>query len=140
MIAMLRRNLAPTGVLYVEVPHTSSEMLARYPDSPWAPRHDEPHLTFFGAEALRATLKRGGMEPSFLDTAGPVFLDVSAVRYALPPLRPLLRRSIPQPLMRVVRRYAPARATLSDRAPEFFSYGGYRIWLRSVSVLASGKR
>lgn len=132
-LSMLTRHLAPTGVLYVEVPHASPAMLARHPDSPWAPRHDEPHLTFFGADALRATLLRSGAAPAFIETAGPMFRDVSALRYALPPLRPLIRRSIPQVVMRVARRVAPARTTLRDREPDFFSYGGYRIWLRSIS-------
>lgn len=133
-LAMLRSHLRPEGLLYVEVPHVSPDALTRYPDSPWAPRHDEPHLTFFGAAQLRALLERAGYRADFVETAGPAYRDVSALRYALPPLMPTVRRLVPRSLLqKLQRQQGVQRATLPERSPDFYAYGGYRIWLRSVS-------
>ena len=135
ILGQLRTHLRPGGLLYVEVPHVSPDALGRYPDSPWAPRHDEPHLTFFGAGELTRVLERAGLRVQFAETAGPEYRDVSALRYRLPALMPTVRRLVPRGLLQRVRSQG-RQVTLAERAPAFYSYGGYRIWLRSISTPA----
>ena len=136
-LATLREHMASDGLLYVEVPHVSPRALTGYPDSPWAPRHDEPHLTFFGETQLTKVLHQAGFRTEFINTAGPLYRDVSPWRYQLPPLMATVRRLVPRGLLALLKRQgAVQRATLSDRSPDFYAYGGNRIWLRSVSRLA----
>ncbi len=135
-LALVRERMAPDGLLYVEVPHMGERLLASYPDSPWAPRHDEPHITFFDTTTLGRVLEAAGFTPGFLETAGPQYHDVSALRYHLPPLLPTLRRIVPRTIMRQLRRAPTAHASLDHLAPEFDKYGGKRIWLRSISRVA----
>lgn len=136
-LALVRERLAPDALLYVEVPHMGESLLVGYPDSPWAPRHDEPHITFFDTTTLGRVLEAAGFAPQFLETAGPAYHDVSAVRYHLPPLLPTLRRIVPPAIMRQLRRAPTAHASLDNLAPEFDKYGGKRIWLRSISQVAA---
>ena len=135
VLRLLGSHMAPGALLSVEVPHVPADSLQNFDDNPWAPRHDEPHLTFFGAPELQALLTRAGMQVRFIDTAGPVWRRVSRLRYALPPLMPTLRRALPEGLQRALRQRADdGRAPGADRWPDFHSYGGHRIWLRCVAA------
>ena len=130
----LRELLTPRGILYIEVPNIPVDSLRRFPDSKWAPRYDEPHITFFSVESLRHLIETHGLEVSWIDTAGPLYRDVSALRYRLPPLKPLLTGLMPAPIFNALRRTSVTQAVrVKDREEEFFQYGGYRIWIRSVS-------
>jgi SAM-dependent methyltransferase len=137
-LALVRERMAPDALLYVEVPHMGEILLSGYPDSPWAPRHDEPHITFFDTTTLGRVLEAAGFTPQFLETAGPAYHDVSALRYHLPPLLPTLRRIVPPAIRRQLQRAPTAQASLDHLAPEFDKYGGKRIWLRSISQVAAG--
>src|SRR5687768_7671534 len=137
-LAMLRSHLAPGGLLFVEVPHMGVAQLSGYPDSPWAPRHDEPHLTFYDERTLAGSLRAAGFDVRFVSSAGPNYQEVSAWRYRLPPLLPTMRRLVPPSLMTMLRRSGSRHATLDHLAPAFDAYGGNRIWLRSVSVAPAG--
>src|SRR5437867_2203869 len=70
ILDLIHASLAPDGVLYIEVPNIPAESLLRYPDHVWAPRFDEPHITFFSALTLRQMLTSASFEPVFCDTAG----------------------------------------------------------------------
>lgn len=135
-LEMARAHMNPRGTLFVEVPHMGAELLRGYPDSPWAPRHDEPHVSFFDAASLSRVLTGAGFVPTYVDTAGPMYTPISAVRYHLPPLLPTVRRLVPRAVMGRLRRTGSTHATLEHLAPAFDAYGGNRIWLRSVSRLA----
>jgi SAM-dependent methyltransferase len=133
-LARLREALAPHGLLYVEVPNVPPESHRTPLDSAWAPRHDEPHLTFFDTRSLRGVLDGAGLNVELLDTAGPLYREISALRYRLPPLMPTVRRVLPRGVMNVLRRQAQSRGvSLAERDEAFFTYGGRRIWLRSLS-------
>ena len=130
-LARSRMNAAAT--LFVEVPHMGITLLRGYPDSPWAPRHDEPHVTFFDVTSLAWVLEAAGFRPVLVRTAGPMYTPISALRYHLPPLLPTLRRFVPRSIMSRLRRSGSRHATLAHLAPLFDAYGGDRIWVRSVS-------
>lgn len=135
----LRERLTPRGLLYVEVPNIPAGSLTRYPDHPWAPRFDEPHLTFFSEATLRGVLERAGLAVAFLSTAGPHYREVPAWRYRMPPLVPLAASLLPAGVKRFLRRQrftAPVQ-TFGAAGP-FFQYGGAGIWLRSVSTPGEG--
>ncbi|MBL8960563.1 MAG: class I SAM-dependent methyltransferase [Gemmatimonadetes bacterium] len=135
VLRLLGGNLSAGGLLSVEVPHVPADTLLSWDDSPWAPRHDEPHLTFFGAPELRSLLERSGFDIRFLETAGPSWRRVSRLRYHLPPLMPTLRRAIPEGLQRALRRRsAGAVDPAATRWPAFHAYGGHRIWLRAIAT------
>jgi SAM-dependent methyltransferase len=130
----LRDLLTPRGVLYIEVPNIPVGSLTKHPDSKWAPRYDEPHITFFSVDSLRHLIQANDLEVTWIDTAGPRYHDVSALRYRLPPLKPLIARSIPSPIFQALRSMRATQAVrVKDREDEFFQYGGYRIWIRSLS-------
>jgi hypothetical protein len=132
-LALLRQHMTSRGVLFIEVPHTGRGALRSYPDSPWAPRHDEPHLTFFDEQTLGNLLRVAGFAPVYTSTAGPMYREISPRRYRLPPLRTTLRRLVPPPIMKRLRQSGSRYTTLEDLAPAFRQYGGRRIWVRSVS-------
>jgi SAM-dependent methyltransferase len=130
----LRDLLSPRGLLYLEVPNIPVASLKKYPDSKWAPRYDEPHITFFSMESLRHLIESQGLRVEWIDTAGPMYRDVSALHYRLPPLKPWIARTIPAPLFKILRGMRATQAVrVKDREDEFFQYGGYRIWIRSLS-------
>lgn len=133
-LAAIRRHLSPEGILYAEVPHIPPGSLTKYPDHLLVPRHDEPHLTFFHAGALRALLEQSGYRVLFLDTAGPAYRYVSALAFRLPQPRWLADRLLPRSFLRAVRQLPfLSRAKFSPDQPEFSAYGGDRIWLRAVA-------
>jgi 2-polyprenyl-3-methyl-5-hydroxy-6-metoxy-1,4-benzoquinol methylase len=133
----LRNLLSPRGLLYLEVPNIPVESLTKYPDSKWAPRYDEPHITFFSVESLRHLIESHELTVQWIDTAGPLYQDVSALHYKLPPLKPLIARSLPAPVFRMLRGMRATQGVrVKDREEEFFQYGGYRIWIRSLSEKA----
>ena len=134
VLARLRDALTPNGLLYVEVPHVPENAHTAHLDSPWAPRHDEPHLTFFTAGSLQKLLERSGLVAEFVESAGPLYREISSFRHHLPPLMPTARRLLPRRVMGVLRRQAQARGvSLAEREESFYAYGGRRIWLRSLS-------
>ncbi|MBK8249173.1 MAG: class I SAM-dependent methyltransferase [Gemmatimonadetes bacterium] len=136
VLRLLGKHMTAGGLLSVEVPHVPADTLLSWDDSPWAPRHDEPHLTFFGAPELRGLLGRAGFDLRFLETAGPPWERVSRLRYSLPPLIPTLRRAIPEGVQRALRRRSSAVGDpASTRWPAFHAYGGHRIWLRAIATL-----
>lgn len=134
VLEAVRNRLTESGLLYVEVPHIPRGSLRRYPDHLLAPRHDEPHVTFYHPEALRALLGRSGYEVEFLDTAGPRYRYVSALAYRLPQWRWLADRVVPRRLLQAAGRLPGMRRARFDAgANEFTAYGGDRIWLRAVA-------
>lgn len=134
VLGLLRGHLAPDGILYVEVPNISDRAVRSHADSVWAPRWDEPHIGFFSHDRLRRLLEDSGYEVLFLDSAGPLYRYVSALRFALPPFRTTVQKFIPGPLFRFLRGLRATRALrVHEREEAFFSYGGDRIWLRAVA-------
>jgi SAM-dependent methyltransferase len=134
VLQLLRLKLDPDGILYIEVPNIEPDLLNRYPDHPWAPRYDEPHVTFFSRETLTAVLDRAGFDVVFCDTAGPAYRDVSALRFRLPPFRVTVQRLIPRRLFTFLRGLrATSALRVKDREEAFYRYGGFRIWIRAVA-------
>ena len=134
ILDLIHASLASDGVLYVEVPNIPAESLLQYPDHVWAPRFDEPHITFFSASTLRKLLTSANFDPLFCDTAGAEYANISWLRFHLPHWRWFLQRLIPSPLFHWLR---GQRFTQAIRVPErvesFYQYGGFRIWIRSIS-------
>jgi SAM-dependent methyltransferase len=134
VLRLIRRSLAPDGVLYVEVPNIPAESLLKYPDHVWAPRFDEPHITFFSTPTLRKLLESAGFEVLFCDTAGPRYQYISHIRFHLPHPRWFLQDLLPSALFFWLRRQHFTRVMrVQEREEEFYQYGGFRIWLRCVS-------
>ena len=134
VLKLIREHLAPGGVLYIEVPNIPSSSLLKYPDHVWAPRFDEPHITFFSQETLRKMLKATGFEVAFCDTAGGEYKHISWLRFHLPHWRWFLQTLIPAPLFNFLRRQRVTNSLrVQDREERFYQYGGFRIWLRSIS-------
>lgn len=134
MLQMIRTRLAPGGLLYIEVPHIPAGSEKHYIDSVWAPRFDEPHITFFSPSPLKRMLQTNGFEVAFCDTAGLIYKNVSALTFHLPHWRWFLQRLIPPPVFRFLRRQMIAPSLkVQQREESFYEYGGLRIWIRSVS-------
>ena len=134
VLELLRTRLRADGVLYVEVPNIVPEMLTRYPDHPWAPRYDEPHVTFFSTESLKHVLERAGFDVVSCETAGPLYREISRLRFRLPPFRVTVQRWIPRRLFRWLRGMrATAALRVQDREEAFYQYGGFRIWIRAIA-------
>ncbi len=139
VLAGLRSRLSPNGLLFVEVPNIPADSLDRHLDHAWAPRFDEPHLTFFSLSTFDVTLKRAGLDLLFCAPAGPEYQEIPGWRFKLPQLRPLLVRVLPAALKRALRRNAATRPLQTfGRAEPFFEYGGRAIWIRSVSTPGGG--
>jgi hypothetical protein len=133
VLELIRASLVPGGVLYIEVPNIPRDSLLRFPDHPWAPRWDEPHITFFQMDALRRLLGAAGFEERFCDTGGPLYRDIPGWRFRLPPAKATLLNLLPRPVFHFLRRQEfTARARVQPREESFYRYGGYRIWIRSV--------
>jgi SAM-dependent methyltransferase len=134
VLTLLRQRLNPDGVLYIEVPNIRPELLNRYPDHPWAPRYDEPHVTFLSRDTLMDLLHRAGFDVVFCDTAGPLYREVSRLRFSLPPFRSTVQRWIPRRLFTFLRGLrATSALRVRDREEAFYQYGGLRIWIRAVA-------
>jgi SAM-dependent methyltransferase len=134
ILNLIRTSLAPSGVLYIEIPNIPVESLLRYPDHMWVPRADNPHITFFSMRTLRKLLESAGFELQFCDTAGPEYRYISALRFHLPPLPRFLQDLLPSALFLWLRRQSFTRPfRLQERVESFYKYGGFRIWIRSVS-------
>jgi len=135
LLTLLRRSLSPGGLLFVEVPNIPPDSLTRYPDHGWSPRMDEPHITFFSRQTLRAALERQGWTVLFCDTAGPTYDFVSWLRFHVPRLRPLVRNLLPKGLRAFLRRQAfTGRLRVREREASFYEYGRCSLWIRSVST------
>lgn len=133
-LATLGSRLTPGGSLYVEVPNVPPDSLLEYPDHVWAPRFDEPHLTFFGRESLAGLLRRSGFEVVFCETAGPEYRQVSWLRFHLPHWRWFLQRLVPDRVFHTLRRQRfTRRLRVQEREDEFYRYGGFRLWIRAIA-------
>jgi len=140
VLQRLRSRLSPNGLLFVEVPNIPADPLNRYLDHAWAPRFDEPHLTFFSLATFNASLQRAGLEVLFCAPAGPEYRDIPGWRFKLPQIRPFLVRVLPAGIKRALRRNAATTPLQSfGRAEPFFEYGGRAIWIRSVSAPGVGE-
>ncbi len=131
VLRLIHDSLAPGGILYIEVPNVSQVL--GYADHQWAPRFDEPHITFFNVTTLCRFLKSVGYKRRFCETAGPYYKQISPVRYHLPPLKATLLNLLPRPLFRYLRRRRftqPLR--VKQREECFYQYGGLRLWIRGV--------
>jgi SAM-dependent methyltransferase len=132
MLDIIKKALRPHGHLYLEVPNIPADYLSQYPDNRWAPRYDEPHTVFFSRESLREMAQAAGFEVVFLDSAGPKYRMISALRYRLPPLRPWVEQMIPRRLFFALRRNIFSRFKVREEESIFRAYGGRRIWLRAL--------
>jgi SAM-dependent methyltransferase len=133
VLRLIHASLAPRGVLYVEVPNIPPESLIRYPDHRWAPRFEEPHISFFSLATLTRLLQSAGFERQFCDTAGPEYKYISSLRYRLPPLRSFLQSLLPRAVFFFLRRQRFMQPLhVQEREESFYQYGGFRIWIRSV--------
>jgi hypothetical protein len=92
---LIRDRLAPGGLLHNEVPHLPAGSEKGYIDSVWAPRFDEPHITFFSPSPLKTMLQKNGFEVAFCDTAGLTYRNISALAFHSPHWRWFLQRAIP---------------------------------------------
>ncbi len=133
ILTLLESRLQPGGLLYLEVPNIPLDLLDRYPDHPWAPRWDEPHLTFFSESSLASLLQRLGLEQVLLQAAGPSYRTISALRYHVPPLRTMLLAILPATLTRLVRRQkiTTGLQSFAQEAP-FYRYAPDGVWLRGI--------
>lgn len=130
----LGARLAPGGWLFVEVPNVPAGSLLDHLDHVWAPRFDEPHVTFFGRGTLAGLLRRLGFEVVFCDTAGPEYRRVSRLRFHLPHWRWFVQRLIPERLFHALRRQRFTRGLrVQEREAEFYEYGGLRLWIRAIA-------
>jgi len=137
VLKLLHEHLAPGGVLYIEVPNIPREYLTRYLDHVWAPRFDEPHITFFSEPTLRSTLETAGFDPKVCTTAGPEYKEISKLHFHMPHWRWFIQRAIPKPIFEMLRKSPISKGMkVQTREEIFYQYGGQRIWLRSVSVKA----
>jgi SAM-dependent methyltransferase len=133
VLNLIHSSLAKEGVLYVEVPNIPADSLLRYPDHMWAPRFDEPHITFFSESTLKTLVESAGFQLQFLSTAGPNYRFISALRFKMPPLRETIVHRMPQSLFRFLRSRNITKAVrVQHREQSFFEYGGCRLWLRSI--------
>ena len=140
VLALLRDRLAANGVLYVEVPHIPPDSLTRYIDHAWAPRHDEPHITFFSPSSLRKLLEGAGLAVWMLDAAGPEYADVNWAAFHIPPPKTVLLRLVPDAIKRVLRQRGIGRGiSVFDHEGPFYRYGGRGIWLRSLSSVSPAR-
>ncbi|MBI1790681.1 MAG: class I SAM-dependent methyltransferase, partial [Acidobacteria bacterium] len=134
VLKLIRSSLAPNGVLYVEVPNIPADSLLRFPDHVWAPRFDEPHITFFSTGSLHTLLESRGLTALFCDTAGPFYRYISSLRFRMPTARWFIQHKMPPALFHFLRRQSftkPVR--MREREESFYQYGGCRIWIRSIS-------
>jgi SAM-dependent methyltransferase len=134
VLELIHSSLTSGGLLYIEVPNIPVDCLLRYPDHVWAPRHDEPHITFFSEFTLKKIVESAGFALQFSSTAGPRYRYISSLRYRLPPFRSTVESWIPKGLFQFLRNQKltqPLR--VQSREEAFFQYGGEdRIWIRSV--------
>lgn len=134
MLQMIHERLAPGGLLYIEVPHIPAEAVTDYIDSVWAPRFDEPHITFFSPQPLTRLLQQAGFAVPFCDTAGLVYKRVSRLAFEMPHWRWFLQRVMPRSFFHFLRRQRLMQPLkVKTREDSFYQYGGFRIWIRSIS-------
>lgn len=133
VLTLLGSRLRAGGLLHLEVPHVPLEALEKYPDHPWAPRWDEPRLTFFSRSSLTYLVRVTGFDPVLLGAAGPAYRPISALRHRTPPLRTVALRALPVPLVRFLRRRTVTRPlqTFAARGP-FYRQAPDGIWLRAL--------
>ncbi len=135
MVRLLRERLSNSGLLYIEVPNIPIESLTKYPDNKWAPRADEPHITFFSKETLMTLLTKQDLNVLFCETGGAKYKHISGFRFRLPKLQPFILKYLPQWLFFLLRKQNftnPWR--VQKREDSFYEYGGFRIWIRSIST------
>jgi SAM-dependent methyltransferase len=133
VLELILRSLRAGGLLYIEVPNIPRDTLLRFPDHPWTPRFDEPHIAFFSETVLRSTLEAAAFHLQFLSTAGPEYRHISSLQYRLPAFRSTVQRFMPGWLFHFLRRRDFTRVIrIKEREEAFYSYGGFRIWLRSI--------
>lgn len=131
VLRLIQDSLVPGGLLYIEVPNIP--LVLAYADHQWAPRFDEPHITFFTGATLCRLLESLGFERRFCASAGPHYKLISPLRYHLPPLRFTLLNLLPARVFHFLRRQRftqPLR--VKEREEAFYQYGGFRIWIRSL--------
>ncbi|HEY3444072.1 MAG TPA: class I SAM-dependent methyltransferase [Paludibaculum sp.] len=138
MLRLIASRLSSGGILYVEVPHIPEEAMHRYIDSVWAPRVDEPHITFFDPRSLNGVLAASGLAVELCTTAGPEYSRVSALQFHIPHWRWLFERIIPKPVFRFLRRQRAAQSLkVNPREEAFYRQGGFRIWIRAIARRAA---
>ena len=134
MLRLIGSRLKPGGVLYVEVPHIPLEAMHRYIDSVWAPRFDEPHITFFDPQSLSGLLHATGLQVEFCETAGPEYRRVSALQFHVPHWRWFFQQVVPAPVFRFLRRQRVTESLrVNAREEAFYQRGGFRIWIRGIA-------
>ena len=134
VLQLIHSSLRKDGLLYIEVPNIPPGSLLRYPDHVWAPRFDEPHVSFFCESTMRRLVEPVGFDLQFSSTAGPIYRYISALRYRMPPFRSTIESFIPPPVFHFLRsRKFTKPLRVQEREESFFQYGGDdRIWIRTV--------
>ena len=134
-LRLIRDSLVDGGILYIEVPNIPVDSLLKFPDHKWAPRFDEPHITFFSMPILQMILNGADFETSFCNTAGPEYEYISRLRFALPPLMSTVQSLMPLKLFFFLRKLRLTEGVrVQEREETFYQYGGCRLWIRSVST------
>jgi SAM-dependent methyltransferase len=135
ILRLIRNSLVSGGILYIEVPNIPADSLLQYPDHKWAPRFDEPHITFFSMPILQTILKEAGFEVSFCNTAGPQYEYISRLRFGLPPLMSTVQSLMPSKVFFFLRKLRLTNVVrVQEKEESFYQYGGCRLWIRSVST------
>jgi len=130
---LIRRCLKTGGLFYAEVPNIPRESLLKYADHHWAPRYDEPHITFFSKPTLETLIAKAGFQKVVCETGGPEYTYISGLRYHMPPLRKTVTELMPKPVFQFLRRISATRAVrVQEREESFYQYSGLRIWIRSI--------
>jgi SAM-dependent methyltransferase len=131
MLSAIQRNLAPGGLLSLEVPNIPAESKGRVVDHQWVSPYDEPHITFFSTSSLGALMRHVGYTILLCDTAGPEYRRYRTSVTPFRSVRSVLRQAVPRWALTRLRKQ---RARIAFRDPSFYRYGGSRIWIRCVAA------
>ena len=89
--------------------------------------------------AFERLVESAGLYLLFCDTAGPEYAYISGPRYRLPPFRQTVTHLLPPALFHVLRGLRATDALrVQEREDSFYQYGGFRLWIRTISRANAG--